>query len=96
MGTNYYMVVGDEKVHIGKASVGHAFLFNGQLYDTVDKWKLALKMYGIIEDEYGKEIPTSEFLRIIERNRDIDSAERQMLPGFYRTNGYYFYDGEFS
>lgn len=53
MGTNYYMLVGEEEIHIGKAS-GRQFLFSGYHYNSVDKWKLALKMYGLIKDEYGE------------------------------------------
>ncbi len=88
------MIIGDQEVHIGKAS-GRQFLFSGYHYNSVDKWKLALKMYGIIKDEYGEQISVTKFLRIVERSKPEVTDDPQ-LPGWYIVGGYYFYDGEFS
>jgi hypothetical protein len=76
MGTNYYVTENvcecckryDKKYHIGKASYGWAFTFQGYKHDgltTWQKWKEHLKD-KIIKDEYGDDVPYEKFVELVE------------------------------
>ena len=79
MGTNYYVVENvceccnryDEKYHIGKASWGWAFTFQGYKYDGLTSWQkwkeyLADKK---IYDEYHEPIDYNWFVEYVETGK---------------------------
>jgi hypothetical protein len=89
MGTNYYVTENececckryDEKSHIGKASHGWAFTFQGYKHDGLtswQKWKEFLKGKPI-RDEYGDLVPYDEFVKMIETEKS---------PSFVRKDGH--------
>ncbi len=62
----------NERVHIGKCSIGRKFLLH--LYSdrhilSLGDWKYMWTGTGIIEDEYGRKIETREMVQIIEDQR---------------------------
>ena len=88
MGTNYYVAKNkciccrrfDEEYHIGKASVGWAFTFQGYRWNKLiswSAWKEFLKTEPIV-DEYGDEIKYDEFCEMVESYK---------APGFQRKDG---------
>jgi hypothetical protein len=89
MGTNYYVAKNlceccnryDEEYHIGKASWGWAFTFQGYPYDQLvswTAWKEFLKD-KIIMDEYGERINYDWFVHMVEKEK---------APGYVREDGH--------
>lgn len=70
MGTNYYAEDGEEKVHIGKLSVGWEFMFhaseNGP--QSWQDWKVYLHEKKIV-DEYEKKVSFRDFIRLVESTK---------------------------
>lgn len=52
----------NEMIHIGKRSGGWNFTWCGLKYKNVKDWSAALRVGGIIVDEYGREHAVEEFL----------------------------------
>ena len=92
MGTNYYIVEEEEETcvhcghtepaqeaHIGKASGGWKFLFDGNrgLTDSFKKiQELIAENPDKIRDEYGKQILPKEFFGLVEAKQDgMDIAD---------------------
>lgn len=112
MGTNYYVVGleplpgndADEKwLHIGKSSMGWAFLFQSTevmfankirpLRSTQDWWGLltgAIAAGCFIQDEYGARVTLRDFWEMVELKR-VGRAQ-----GIYQDEGDSFAVGEFS
>ena len=97
MGTNYYWIQepcekcgrGDERLHIGKSSVGWAFHLRLHpelgVENLVDWVRRFARQDSKILDEYGREMTLEEMLGCIYRNRD--RAERVIhSPHFLRMN----------
>ena len=89
MGTNYYVAKNlceccnryDEEYHIGKASYGWAFSFQGYRAERLVSWR-AWKEFlkdKIIIDEYGERTNYDWFVNYIEENKS---------PGYVREDGH--------
>ena len=101
MGTNYYLRPPgtcaeqcDNWIHLGKSSFGWAFTF--QASDTVTdyaSWVAQLDK-GEIYDEYGRQIPASELIELIDGKRG--SQKYTDLLGFYDADGNAFLSVDFS
>ena len=89
MGTNYYVAKNlceccnryDEEYHIGKASYGWAFSFQGYRAERLVSWR-AWKEFlkdKIIIDEYGERTNYDWFVNYI---------EEQKSPGYVREDGH--------
>ncbi len=89
MGTNYYVAKNlceccnryDEEYHIGKASYGWAFSFQGYRAERLVSWR-AWKEFlkdKIIIDEYGERTNYDWF---------VDYIEEQKSPGYVREDGH--------
>ena len=89
MGTNYYVIKNkcphcercDEEYHIGKASYGWAFSFQGYPYMKLTswrQWKEFLKDQQI-QDEYGKAVSYEDFVKMVEEYKS---------PTFVRPDGH--------
>jgi hypothetical protein len=87
--TNYYVAKNlcecckryDTEYHIGKASWGWAFTFQGYPYDKLTSWKL-YKEYlkdKIIMDEYGERVDYNWFVSMIENEKS---------PNYKRQDGH--------
>jgi len=110
MGTNYYIAhenSEDEHAnHIGKYSGGWQFSFQGAITKTVKDWEERLKDAKIV-DEYGREISTDEFWKMVHDStsnkwtmrtyaldQPMGSSQREMIAdGFLR--GDYWEDAGF-
>lgn len=70
MGTNYYLKLGNRKVHLGKQSCGWRFAFHktDEVYDLISFEKFISK--GEIVNEYGDHISSEEMIEIIDRNKN--------------------------
>lgn len=98
MGTNYYIREkscptcnhAPEGYHIGKASLGWKFCFNGVHYKTFEEWKQKLEENkDRIFNEYGEKEDLEEFLRIIESKKDGIT-----LGEYYRLHHVVQYEGD--
>jgi hypothetical protein len=83
MGDNYYHRFGEcqhcnryDQRHIGKASYGWEFSFQGFEDDenrrflvSWAEWKTELQKGGRIFDEYDREIPFDDFVRMVEETK---------------------------
>jgi len=89
VGTNYYVAKNlceccnryDEEYHIGKASYGWAFSFQGYRAERLVSWR-AWKEFlkdKIIIDEYGERTNYDWFVNYIEENKS---------PGYVREDGH--------
>ena len=89
MGTNYYVAKNlceccnryDEEYHIGKASYGWTFSFQGYRAERLVSWR-AWKEFlkeKIIVDEYGERTNYDWFVNYIEGNKS---------PGYVREDGH--------
>lgn len=89
MGTNYYVAKNccehcnryDEEYHIGKASYGWAFSFQGYRSERLVSWK-AWKQFlknQIIMNEYGERVEYDWFVEMIETDK---------APGYVRPDGH--------
>jgi hypothetical protein len=89
VGTNYYVAKNlceccnryDEEYHIGKASYGWAFSFQGYRAERLVSWR-AWKEFlkdKIIIDEYGERTNYDWF---------VDYIEEQKSPGYVREDGH--------
>lgn len=89
MGTNYYVAKNkceccnryDEEYHIGKASYGWAFTFQGYPWNKLTSWKQwkeFLKNQTIV-DEYGEQVSYEWFVNLIETYKS---------PGYTRDDGH--------
>jgi hypothetical protein len=89
MGTNYYVAKNlceccnryDEEYHIGKASYGWAFSFQGYRAERLVSWR-AWKEFlkdKIIIDEYGERTNYDWFVNYIEEDKS---------PGYVREDGH--------
>lgn len=105
MGTNYYVIKNkcecckryDQEYHIGKASGGWAFSFQGYTWNKLTSWKdwkEFLKDQQIV-DEYGEEISYNEFVEMVETFKSptyVNSRTgKQNLSQFEESkkNGYF-------
>jgi hypothetical protein len=89
MGTNYYVAKNlceccnryDEEYHIGKASWGWAFAFQGYPYEKLTSWKQWKEFLKdkIIKDEYGDRIDYDWLVLMIEKEKS---------PGSVRADGH--------
>ncbi len=89
MGTNYYVAKNlcdccdryDKEYHIGKASWGWAFTFQGYKYDGLTSWKKYKEFLKdqVIMDEYHERIDYDWFVQMIENEK---------APGFVRSDGH--------
>lgn len=88
MGTNYYVIKdkcecckrSEREYHIGKASFGWAFSFQGYPWNHLTSWK-AWKEFlkdQSIENEYGDPVPYADFVAMVESYK---------APGFCNENG---------
>lgn len=71
MGTNYYVHIRtcnnpehDNLVHVGKASAGWRFLFNGGVHKTCQEWIEFLADKNIV-NEYGAHISVPKFWAMV-------------------------------
>lgn len=89
MGTNYYVAKNlceccnryDEEYHIGKASYGWTFSFQGYRAERLVSWR-AWKEFlkdKVIVDEYGERTNYDWFVNYIEGNKS---------PGYVREDGH--------
>lgn len=83
MGTNYYVeprpccpTCGrrDDRVHIGKSSMGWAFVFRGHNEDEREQLTTAAQWFAYLEgrditDEYGRPVTLDEFKAMVERKK---------------------------
>ena len=89
MGTNYYVAKNlceccnryDEEYHIGKASYGWAFSFQGYRAERLVSWRTWKEFLKdkIIIDEYGERTNYDWFVNYIEENKS---------PGYVREDGH--------
>ena len=89
MGTNYYVAKNlceccnryDEEYHIGKASYGWAFSFQGYRAERLVSWRSWKEFLKdkIIIDEYGERTNYDWFVNYIEENKS---------PGYVREDGH--------
>ena len=98
MGLNYYHVYDvcphcgrRMRQHLGKSSVGWAFLFQGSKHiRTYKDWLRILEAGGRIETELGRQVSLEQFKAIVEAKQDGRTAHR------LDDEGHPFIDGEFS
>lgn len=87
MGTNYYLKIEDEKLHIGKSSAGWAFALriypDREIYDLQHWVKLFDYPYFIV-DEYGRDISAVEMIDLI-TDREFPTS-RQWDAGVMARN----------
>lgn len=102
MGENYYWapIPGGIPVHIGKSSGGWCFSLHVIPEDGIkdlDDWKLKFREpTSLITDEYDREVPVAEMLKIIEeRSWKIDRGSPSALPSQCRSWGH-FHDVNYS
>lgn len=100
MGTNYYWIEKrcseckrGEEIHIGKSSAGwcfgvHVYPENGirRLENWKDKWA---KEKGFIRDEYNREIPMREMIKIIENRMGEELGNNSPIKIQDHPFGYY-------
>jgi hypothetical protein len=89
VGTNYYVAKNlceccnryDEEYHIGKASYGWAFSFQGYRAERLVSWRSWKEFLKdkIIIDEYGERTNYDWFVNYIEENKS---------PGYVREDGH--------
>ena len=102
MGTNYYYVTSKDdcptcghkiklnKIHIGKASHGWRFLFQGDTYRTGKEWMTFLKKNtkvnskcgdrnSLIEDEYGTQMSYNSFINSSGLNKTLQFTKHDTL-----------------
>ncbi|MER7280567.1 hypothetical protein ABT369_39620 [Dactylosporangium sp. NPDC000244] len=78
MSTNYEVIVDGEPIHLGKASGGWPFNFQGHPERGVvdyESW-LALAASGRIVDEYGAEVTLAELEDVVARHRSYRAERR--------------------
>lgn len=112
MGTNFYLRMdvckhcGSERarVHVGKSSVGWAFLFRGYrawpLDDvphpitSAEEWrrvmKVAIENGALLTDEYGRDVDVNEFWTLAENKRE-EKGDNSYQHGSRRSE---WYDGD--
>lgn len=103
MGTNYYHYTvlcehcgSEERVHIGKSSIGWQFLFRGyEDIRSLDDWMKRFAAGGVIRDEYGKEWAPENFRDFVERKRSEPNRDTY-LTEWVDQQGYAFTLREFS
>ena len=89
MGTNYYYIEdpcphcnrGENKIHIGKSSVGWTFSFYGE--DSTRSWKAWQKRVlsgGIIMDEYNQIIDYDDMVSLVETKENNDKNHAKIYP----------------
>ncbi len=87
-----------DEVHIGKASVGWQFSFHGtdEIRDNLD-WVDQLQT-GQIFDEYGNELSSDEFLKLVgeSRGKHNYAVKYPSSRDWIDLNGWSFADYEFS
>ena len=79
MGTNYYLNIKDDVLHIGKSSGGWCFSLHviPELnINNLDDWKNKWKNKSIIKNEYGDKISKKEMLDII-TNRYFNRVDNE-------------------
>lgn len=117
MGTNYFLRIdccdkcgrSDEERHIGKASAGWTFSFQGYHdYDYPIKsfadWKAEIDREDTaIYDEYGRNVDKNEFYNLVEKkkserlNHTVESSKHQWGDDVWvDEEGHSFSGGEFS
>lgn len=108
MGTNYYLIKEQkqtcvtcghtpeqERIHIGKASFGWKFLFNGRDFKSMDEViKSITATNAYILDEYGTHVPPAELLQTIYSKR-YDKHHREDLEIHEDIYGFEFTLAEF-
>jgi len=92
MGTNYYLKKDDESIHIGKSSVGWAFLVNARPEDALMTWPDILSDIQVklsngwkIFSEYEEEVSLEALRKTVEqRPRWATEIDQDRLgPGCY-------------
>jgi acetone carboxylase gamma subunit len=91
MGTNYYVNINGEKIHVGKCSCGWKFLFykSNYIYD----WETAVEvtLHHLITDEENNEILFPDFWHMVyEHQTEKTDTDCEMI------DGYNFCEEEFS
>lgn len=82
MGTNYYFIYENVKIHIGKQSGGWKFLFREYPdLNTMEHWAVFLTK-GVIQDEYDTCHSWADFFGIVMDNRN-KQAPIDARPSFY-------------
>lgn len=104
MSTNYYTEdgticlhcggSGNERIHIGKATSGHKFLF-GPYCKSYREWKEYLLSNKKVFDEYGAEISVDHLLALIEQKQQTEPIEDRNTEyldeeGYRIANGCFF------
>lgn len=73
MGTNYYIAhdnpADEHDNHIGKYSAGWRFSFQGAISKTIKEWEDRLNGAKIV-NEYGREVATDEFWKMVHESID--------------------------
>lgn len=99
MGTNYYVVKNkcdccgrsDIEYHIGKASYGWAFSFQGYSWNKLTSWrnwKEFLKNQ-IIENEYGERVDYNWFVEMVETYKSPNYNDNKSHNAEGKKNGWY-------
>lgn len=104
MGTNYYVIKNncphckrcDEEYHIGKASYGWAFSFQGYPYMKLTSWKQWKEFLKDqqIQDEYGEAVAYTDFVEMVENYKSptykhSDGRKNLVHNDEGRRQGYY-------
>lgn len=97
MGTNYYVKLGDEELHIGKKSCGWKFLFQRypeKLLQNFEDWT-ALLALNKIYNEYGEVVDFADFINMVNCSRnntkekshaDIKNLDVTVINGYEFTS----------
>ncbi len=101
MGTNYYVKLGNDKLHIGKKSYGWKFLFQSypdKLLQNFEDWT-ALLALNKIYNEYDELVDFADFVYMVNYSRnntkELSNTDIKDLDVIV-INGYEFTSHDFS
>lgn len=113
MGCNYYLVTdpcpdchrGEDKIHLGKFSMGWAFSFrgyhagelpDGQVIENFEDWEKFIWKNGEVQDEYGDREVTQLFIDRVKDRTGLHHAEQCDFGHSSMVGGRSFTFSEFS